>query len=304
MPQAGTIFRVLVASPEDCDKERQIVPEVIHHWNALHSRETGAILEPVRRETHATPELGNRPQGIINRQLGARCDLLVGTFWTRLGTPTGVSESGTVEEIKEFQGAQKPVLLYFSQIPHVPDLIDRDQLEALLAFKDRMKSEGLFFSYSSHADLRSLLLGHLVGTISRIHAGPAPREAEEPHEQRRGLRSFREDYESFLRRLEATWTSERDSEPYGVEEGKQILRIALDEVLGFRSRVIKGLPAVVEVLDSSAKRLRELQRRQMIFDGGATFARFWADGSEIIEQLKSAVEPMVQVESHRSAPSG
>jgi len=60
--------------------------------------------------------MGDRPQAILNKQLGEISNILIGIFWTRLGTHTGQAESGTVEEIEEFMKAGKPVLLYFSNL--------------------------------------------------------------------------------------------------------------------------------------------------------------------------------------------
>ena len=51
----------------------------------------------------------------LNDQLVDRCDILVGMFWTKLGTSTGVAASGTVEEIDRFVAAGKPAMLYFSR---------------------------------------------------------------------------------------------------------------------------------------------------------------------------------------------
>ena len=59
------------------------------------------MLEPVGWETHSVPELGDRPQAIINRQILRESDLLIAVFWTRIGTATGAHPSGTVEEIEE-----------------------------------------------------------------------------------------------------------------------------------------------------------------------------------------------------------
>jgi hypothetical protein len=42
-------------------------------------------------------------------------------FWTKLGTDTGVADSGTVEEIDQFVSAGKPALLYFSSRPINPE---------------------------------------------------------------------------------------------------------------------------------------------------------------------------------------
>src|SRR5215469_2313665 len=96
---SSTTYRVLIASPSDMPEERQIATEGINEWNALHASDEGVVLLPVKWETHAMPETGVRPQAAINRQLVAECDLLLGMFWSKLGTSTGVAESGTVEEI-------------------------------------------------------------------------------------------------------------------------------------------------------------------------------------------------------------
>lgn len=123
MPYQATVYRILIASPSDVTSERKAIPDVIGAWNATHSEDYSVVLLPVMWETHSTPEMGDRPQAILNKQLVASCDLLVGAFWTRIGTHTGVSESGTIEEIEEIRKAGKPVLLYFSSQPVVLDLI-------------------------------------------------------------------------------------------------------------------------------------------------------------------------------------
>lgn len=53
--------------------------------------------------------------------------MLIGMFWTKLGTSTGVAESGTVEEINQLVEQQKPALLYFSNRPIDPGKIDLKQ---------------------------------------------------------------------------------------------------------------------------------------------------------------------------------
>lgn len=88
----ATVVRVLIASPGDTVNERRVLREVIEDWNSLNG-DQGVFLQTLRWEGDATPELGgNRAQGVINRQLVDSADMLVGVFWTRLGTPT--SEAG------------------------------------------------------------------------------------------------------------------------------------------------------------------------------------------------------------------
>lgn len=108
----------------------------------------GTVLLPVRWETHTSPKMGDRPQAIINKQIVEACDILVAVFWTRIGTPTGVAESGSVEEIKEFIAKGKSVLLYFSDVPAALASIDPDQYKRLTEFKQEYKQKGLIESYS------------------------------------------------------------------------------------------------------------------------------------------------------------
>jgi hypothetical protein len=147
MPYNAKVFKVMIASPSDVAVERNIIREVLSEWNVIHSDTRKVVLLPVGWETHTSPEMGGRPQAIINRQILKDCDLLVGVFWTRIGTATGDYASGTVEEIEEHIKSGKPAMLYFSAAPVVPDSIDAIQYAALKAFKESCKSRGLFETY-------------------------------------------------------------------------------------------------------------------------------------------------------------
>ena len=68
MPLRAIVYRILVASPSDVIEEREIIPQVIHAWNAANSYYRRVYLEAVLWETHATSEMSDRPQGILNRQ--------------------------------------------------------------------------------------------------------------------------------------------------------------------------------------------------------------------------------------------
>src|SRR5216684_9295766 len=100
MARNTIVFRVLIASPSDVERERETVANAIGQWNAAHSTSMGVMLEPIRWETHAYPATGDYPQGIINRQIVDDCDVVVGLFWSRLGTATPTAASGTIEEIE------------------------------------------------------------------------------------------------------------------------------------------------------------------------------------------------------------
>lgn len=168
MPFDGKIFRILVASPSDVGEERNVIPEIVNEWNAMNAFTTKVILMPVKWETHAAPLLGDRPQAIINQQLVKDCDLLVGVFWTRIGTNTGVAISGTAEEIEQFVSLNKPSMLYFSQSPVDPDRIDLTQFTILRTFKENMRLKGLTETYINIPDFRQKFLRQLSINVSNI----------------------------------------------------------------------------------------------------------------------------------------
>jgi len=168
MPFDGKIFRVLVASPGDVGEERNVIPEIINEWNAVNAFNTKVLLMPVKWETHSAPLLGDRPQAIINEQLVKECDLLVGVFWTRIGTNTGIAISGTAEEIEQFVTLNKPVMLYFSQSPVDPDKIDLEQFAILRSFKEKMRLKGLTETYTNIPDFRQKFSRQLSINIGNI----------------------------------------------------------------------------------------------------------------------------------------
>jgi len=161
MPFSAKAIRILIASPSDVSNERAAAVETIQRWNDLNSESRQIVLLPVRWETHGAPEYGQRPQEIINRQLGDKCDLVVGIFWTRIGTSTGVAESGTLEEIERAAKENKTVMLYFSTTPQSPDSIDLEQLGKIRSFKDGIKDKALFYSFSDISNFREQFLRQL-----------------------------------------------------------------------------------------------------------------------------------------------
>jgi hypothetical protein len=175
----ATVYRVLIASPGDLREERDTIEKVVHGWNA-HAQADRVVLLPVRWETHAVPEYGDRPQAFLNRGIVADCDILVGAFWTRLGTPTGVSQSGTLEEIEEFHRAGKPVLLYFSTRPAHLKREDLDQYSRLLEFRERLERFALVFEFESAADLHIKLTDHLRERVRRLRAAQASQRWQLP----------------------------------------------------------------------------------------------------------------------------
>jgi hypothetical protein len=161
MPFSSTVYRVMIASPGDVQRERDTVRDVLDEWNSLNGARRGMMLLPLGWETDVAPEMGDEPQKIINKRILKDADLLVGIFWTRLGTPTSAYASGAVEEIEEHLAAGKPAMLYFSSAPAQLDAVDPQQYAALKTFKDSCKSRGVFEIYTDVGDFRQKFAKHL-----------------------------------------------------------------------------------------------------------------------------------------------
>jgi hypothetical protein len=145
-------LNVLIASPGDTEEQRDAIRATVLKWNNSNSQFNQATLLPVMWETHTFPALG-RPQGIVNEQIVSDADILIGTFWTRLGTPTLVAESGTVEEITQFEESGRPVLLYFCEAPVGITALDATEIERVKAYRQEMQKKALVGSYVTTAEL-------------------------------------------------------------------------------------------------------------------------------------------------------
>jgi len=177
MARNTIVFRVLIASPSDVERERETLVKAIDRWNAGHSASMGVMLEPIRWETHAHPAVGDYPQGIINRQIVDDSDIVVGVFWSRLGTPTPVAASGTVEEIERLRARGKRVLLYFS-LAALPQDHDRKQFDLLQGYKKKLKKDTLYWEFKTIEELAEKFSRHLATVAHElareIEARPQP----------------------------------------------------------------------------------------------------------------------------------
>jgi hypothetical protein len=167
VPFTAIGINVMIASPSDVAQERQVARDLIHEWNDTNAQDQRIVLLPMGWESHSSPKMGDRPQAIINSQVLNQCDLLVAIFWTRLGTSTGEFASGTVEEITKHVADGKTAMVYFSNAQIAPDRFNHVQYEAVKAFREQCKAQGLFHEFSSPAQFRDDFRRHLALTIQR-----------------------------------------------------------------------------------------------------------------------------------------
>jgi hypothetical protein len=167
MPYGARVYKVMIASPADVEKERRIARDLIHEWNTINSEDRNIVLMPVVWDTHSSPSMEARAQEVINRQVLVGCDLLVAIFWTRIGTPTGEARSGTIEEIEKHLKTGKPTMIYFSYAPVRPDSVSEEQYSDLRDFRKDLMNRGLIESYESLAEFREKFARQLAQTVIR-----------------------------------------------------------------------------------------------------------------------------------------
>ena len=95
------LVKIVLASPGDVQAERDALPGIIEELNHGVARDRKLRLELTRWETDAYPGFHPEgPQGLIDPILSIdACDVLIGIFWKRFGTPTRDAQSGTEHEI-------------------------------------------------------------------------------------------------------------------------------------------------------------------------------------------------------------
>ena len=121
-----------------------------------------------------------RGQQMINWQLIDNADLVVALFWHRLGTPTGLYESGTAEEISRAQAKGIEIMLYFSDIEDTRPLDDPEQWNRLQTFRAKALASGLPWTFRSRQEFRDRFADHLSKKIPEIISQKSKKSAKEP----------------------------------------------------------------------------------------------------------------------------
>jgi adenylate kinase family enzyme len=182
-------LRLVVASPGDVQHEREAVPRVVEEINRGIAHQLGHRIEVLTWETEAVPGVGEEDEGaqpVIDSALNIQdCDILVGIFWKRFGTPTRDAASGTEHEIRAAyeasrrrgsrQGSSRPhIMLYFSRKRYSPESPEElQQASKVLDFRQLTAEWGLWWRYNGPSDFERLFRGHLTHWLMRQSAKPA-----------------------------------------------------------------------------------------------------------------------------------
>ncbi len=175
MPTEVTTLRIVVASPSDVGQERRLVESIATELNQGLGAELGVLVTVTRWETRAFPgfhQLG--PQGLIDGIIAIPdCDIFVGMFWKRFGTPVYDAESGTAHEFRlayeSWLKSKSPeIMIYFNERKYLPKTVEEtNQRRQIIEFKQSFPKEGMWWEYSGPASFQNLFRRHLTERILR-----------------------------------------------------------------------------------------------------------------------------------------
>ena len=169
-------LRIVVASPNDVKEERKILEEVATELNRGVAKDHELYIEISGWDIDAYPGFHVAgAQGLIDLVLQIEdCELFIGIFWKRFGTPTFDAKSGTEHEFRKAYEAwkrnQRPqIMIYFNEEESSPktkeELVQRG---LILDFKDEFPKEGLWWSYNGIQDFAKCVRQHLTQFIRKI----------------------------------------------------------------------------------------------------------------------------------------
>lgn len=120
--------------------------------------------------TDSSPDMGERAQAVINRQIVDESEILVAVLWSRFGTPSGMAQSGTEEEIRRGMARGIRTMLYFSNLEATKAPPDPAQLAKVAAFRSEMISAGLAGTFRNRPEFESNFRTHLAKAVHELLA--------------------------------------------------------------------------------------------------------------------------------------
>jgi len=290
----ATVYRILIVSPKDVTAERKIIQEIIASWNRTYFQKLKTLLVPVILEELIVREMSNQPKEELNLQIVKDFDILIGAFWTSIGTDTGFVESRTIEEIKGFQKSGKPVMIYFSSTPAVPGSVDLKQYGFLMKFMDDFLKQGLVERYDSILDFQEKLSRQLFHMILKKGKMPEDETSKDPNEAAKKKLNYMisKKFCDLIEKYTLDWTREKNSNPTNFDDGKQILKDLKREIFSisvsltqiFSKDIIKNIAVITS-------KMEDLQKYRLYLDP-KSIRDFWKMGDEIFASINSIAGKM------------
>jgi hypothetical protein len=146
MPRDTKVVDVFLSSPGDLNDERSFILELGREWNSLHGRKRLVHLNILTWEDVVVPAISDRSQSVINEQIGDDYDVYLGMMWSKLGSSTGIADSGTVEEfdraLDRYRGGETIRLAMLFKTADVPmAILNGEQYDKVEKFQKRYADE-------------------------------------------------------------------------------------------------------------------------------------------------------------------
>lgn len=161
MPKNVVQYDLLISCPGDITNEIKIIEDAVSQFNAQFSDALGISVRTKHWHKNSYAQSGGKPQTLLNEQFVNDCDAAVAILWTRFGTPTDEYGSGTEEEVEIMLSTGKQVFMYFSDKPLCPSQMNEESYKKVQAFRDKYKDRGIYFTYSSDEEFKTLFFAHL-----------------------------------------------------------------------------------------------------------------------------------------------
>ena len=161
MPKNIVQYDLLISCPGDIENEIKIIEDAVSQFNTQFSDALGISVRIKHWRKNSYAQSGGKPQALLNEQFVKDCDAAVAILWTRFGTPTDEYGSGTEEEVEIMLSTGKQVFMYFSDKPLSPSQMNEESYKKVQAFREKYKDRGIYFTYSSDEEFKTLFFAHL-----------------------------------------------------------------------------------------------------------------------------------------------
>ncbi|WP_291427136.1 hypothetical protein [Deinococcus sp.] len=232
-----------------------------------------------------------------------KADLLVAVIGNKLGSSTGVAESGTVEEILRFHESGRPVKLYFSErgiltASQARDKELRKELDRVAVFRQKIQNMGLYATYKDLTEFSEKIRLHIMQEIRSIrdagHTNKLPIREIVTATQIAAI-EFSDELRRFrhsVSTLQVQWRTEEISQSSSYDQGKRIMARLMSAVTSHLPGLIDehGQEKVIPI----EKTLPDINRiKQANPVAGPEFHKeFWDTGTQAFRDLQSAIEEL------------
>ena len=202
------VIEVFISTPSDTDEEVEAIKASLLALNTSRGKRDGVVVLPHHWKTDAVPRMSAEgAQGVINKQLLDKADVVVALFDSRLGQATEDAVSGTADEIKRSTEAGKHVHTWFSEEPIERHRADPKELARLAKYRKELGGQGLLGVYVSPDDLAYKVRTAIEHDIDEMGLGSA--QVKEPRTEHAMPRLSRAGNVLYVRNYSTDVTAEQ-----------------------------------------------------------------------------------------------